>query len=260
MMEDMQHTSAETAATADYRLSHTRPGKAKEYDSRFTDNAHRRMVWRLEQLVLKDVADRYLPPRFRHLDFACGTGRILHCLEPLAGSSTGVDVSDEMLSLARSRLPTATLHNADLTRQDVLAGERFDLITAFRFFPNAQPTLRREAMAAIVRHLSDNGVVVFNNHLNNESLRYRISRLFGRKLPEGMSPAEAVDLISGAGLQVKRVYHIGVVPSEERFLLLPAPVLEGLERQAMRGEFLRPLAQNLIYVCERRQATLSSMS
>ena len=45
----------------------------------------------------------------------------------------------------------ATLVEGDLTREPLLGERRFDLVTAFRFFPNAEPALRRDVMAALVR-------------------------------------------------------------------------------------------------------------
>ena len=90
--------------------------------------------------VLRDHAPR---TPLVHLDFACGTGRILEYFAGRVDSSTGVDVSDSMMEVAGRWPPKAELIEADLTQNDVLGDRRFNLITAFRFFPNAEPELRQ---------------------------------------------------------------------------------------------------------------------
>ena len=49
-----------------------------------------------------------------HLDFACGTGRIAATLQERVTKTTGVDISAEMLSVARNRLPGAELVCGDM--------------------------------------------------------------------------------------------------------------------------------------------------
>ena len=52
-----------------------------------------------------------------------------------------------MLALARERCPHAKVILGDVTTTPGLAPGPFDLITAFRFFLNAEPTLRNEVLA-----------------------------------------------------------------------------------------------------------------
>ena len=150
-------------------------------------NPYRAMVWRLEQRVLDGVLRDHLDSRnVALLDFACGTGRIMGHLLGRVASVTGVDVSPSMMEIARKVAPGAELIEADLTQSDVLGERCFELVTAFRFFPNAEPELRRAVMQALARHLSPEGVLVFNNHKNRDSLRRRISRFLGREVTRGI--------------------------------------------------------------------------
>jgi SAM-dependent methyltransferase len=235
-----------------YRESHKEPGRGSSYDRAFRENAHRAIIWELEKRAIDDAVRRFFADRpIRHLDFACGTARILCYLEDRAIQSTGVDVSPSMLEVARANARKAEILHADLTRQDVLGQRQFDLITAFRFFPNAEPALRRDAMAAIVKHLAPSGYVVFNNHMNQSSLLNRFGRLLCRGGTMGMAQAEVDELVATAGLKIEKVYPIGLLPATERHLFMPRQVLRAIERMASACGVFKGLSQDLIFVCGR---------
>ena len=240
-----------------YRESHLRKGA--DYHETFTSMPHRAVVWSLERRLLRRIVRKHLPDRSpSHLDFACGTGRLLELLSPITSSSTGVDISTSMLEIARDRLTGVELIETDITRADCLGSRRFDLITAFRFFPNAEPPLRLDALDVLARHLEPNGILVFNNHMNRGSLIRRIVVSLGRTgatpgldAQWGMSHREAYELVEAAGLAVEREYHLAVLPFTDRHMLRPARLLEGLEEGLGQIGWLAPVAQNLIYVCRR---------
>ena len=242
--------------TSDYRNSHLHPGKGSSYDRQFTRNPYRSLVWEYERKILDRVMERWkerTPPR--HLDFACGTGRILRYLENRTGESVGADLSPSMLEPARGTLQKSEIIEADLTKNDILGDRRFDLITAFRFFPNAQEELRSEVVHLLARHLAPEGWLIFNNHKNTRSLRNRLARALGRKGFQGMSPAQAKEFLNRAGLEVVDIYHFGVLPATEGRLLLPRPLLRGVERVLARWKWLRYYGQNLIYVCRHGETS-----
>jgi SAM-dependent methyltransferase len=66
-------------------------------------------------------------PPGRALDAACGTGRHARHLLELGHEVTGVDLSPEMLTVARAKVPGATFREADL-RNIPGAGGEFDLV------------------------------------------------------------------------------------------------------------------------------------
>lgn len=231
---------------SDYRYSHTKAGKGRRYHEKFRHNTHRAMVWTLERQFLDDIVQKAFPcGRISHLDFACGTGRILKHLHKHTDLSVGVDLSEEMLRVARKEIDQAEIIRADLTRNDLLGDRKFNLITAFRFFPNAQPELRVEAMRVLVKHLADYGYIIFNNHLNLSSLLNRMRGISG----QAMSQAEVQNLVVSNGLKIIKVYHIGVLPANESNPYLAGRVLLAVESIASRFRILRTYAQNLIYVC-----------
>lgn len=239
----------------DYRDSHKAPNKGLEYHAKFSKNPHRSMIWEMEKSALDDVIGELFGGRtYRHLDFACGTGRIIEHLQGRAAESVGIDVSESMLAVARPRLASAEFLNVDITCGDVLGDRQFDLITAFRFFPNAQDELRRGAIAGLVRHLSPGGYLIFNNHKNYTSLSYRVGRFLTRRPLGEMRESEVKEMLQDAGLKIIRVCHMGVVPSTDRYRIAPIPVLHWMEKKFAKIKILRSFASNVIYICCREDA------
>ena len=238
-----------------YRESHLHRGA--DYHELFSSLPHLAMVWSLERrLLLRIIAKHFPTSPPSHLDFACGTGRILGLLSPYTESSTGVDVSASMLQIARDTLADVELIETDITRDDCLGSRQFDLITAFRFFPRAEPPLRSDAIAVITRHLKPGGVLIFNNHMNRHSLVRRVVVALGRTNPAerqistwGMSRREAYDLASLAGLEVMAEHSLAALPFTDRHMLRPSRLLEVTESILSRVGLFAPLARNLIYVC-----------
>jgi len=92
----------------------------------------------------------------------------------------GIDVSEAMLMCAP--VPeNVTLYCIDITK--VSLAETFDVVTAFRFFLNAEDSLRRGALRAIYRHLRKGGVLVCNIHLNATSPMGLVSRILNWVYP-----------------------------------------------------------------------------
>jgi SAM-dependent methyltransferase len=240
------------STTASYRASHLTKGIG--YHAKFLANTRRRLLWSLEQHLLATIWKRHLVDRnVQHLDFACGTGRILAYFEPQVDVSVGVDVSPAMLEIARSTTQRSTFIQGDITQQNLLGNAKFDLITAFRFFPNAEPALRNAAIAILTSHLKSDGILVFNNHISTASLRRRLVRLLTwcQRGTNGMSPFEVDALVATGGLRILRTYHAGIVPESEESLWRPRWLVERIERLGTRLPVAR-FAENVIYVCCHR--------
>lgn len=242
-----------------YTLSHQGSGKGASYDASFSQRNYRRLVWEWERsildLVATEIAAKSGPPS--HLDFACGTARVLAHLEDKVGSSVGVDVSSSMLEVARKNVDQATLIEANIVDGDTsaLPHADFGLITSFRFFLNAEPELRLKAIKAISALLADDGRLVINNHLNRKSLRGRLLRAFTKarhgdadRYPT-LTDAEVVDLLGAAGLEVETTHRYGLWPiSPTERTRLPLAAISMFERFAERVGALDPFATYIIYV------------
>jgi len=237
----------------DYRESHLRPGIGESYQASFRD-PYRSLFWELEKRVLDRILVECLGDGdVHHLDFACGTGRILSHVAGRAHVSVGVDVSASMLAVAKESSERSEIYQADLTTNDILEERKFNLITAFRFFPNAQPALRNDAMRVLVRHLGEGGRLVFNNHKNLASVKYRLARLRGRGGFKGMSLAEASELVSKNGLEIQKSYALGFTPASDRHMIIPAALLRWLEGGLSKWPAIKPWGENVIFVCRRAE-------
>jgi SAM-dependent methyltransferase len=181
---------ATSPAPGSYRESHLGAVKARSYDVDLWDpRAAKGLDWLTEQRLLVRILESVGSSAPGSVaDFACGTGRVLEYLGRYFPAPVGIDVSPDMLALARSRCPRARLILGDVTTTPGLAPGPFDLITAFRFFLNAEPPLRSEVLAWMRVALRPGGVVVANFHLNPASLR-------GMYLRARMNPAERIPMM-----------------------------------------------------------------
>lgn len=161
----------------DYRASHLERGG--HYDASLSTVPFDAYMadWERTHLT-RIVRDLFPQGPARYLDFACGTGRVTSTVASLAKSSTGVDISPSMIQVATQKVPTATFHLCDLTRDDPDLGE-FDLITSFRFFGNAQDELRDSALRALVKRMAPDAHLVINSHRNPRAPYAILDRLTG---------------------------------------------------------------------------------
>lgn len=236
----------------DYRLSHLAQEKGNSYHRTFSSNPYRKMIWKFEKRILDGILSEFLANHeLYHLDFACGTGRILAHFAARAAVSVGVDVSPSMLAVARKFLYSSELFEADLTKNDILGDRKFNLITVFRFFPNAQPSLREDSMRVLMKHLDTDGCIVFNNHKNIASMKFRLARLRGCGGSTGMSLNEVHDLLAKNGLKICKKYSLGFTPANENHTFIPIFLLQRLE-QILSGYLpIWHLGENIIFVCRR---------
>lgn len=232
-----------------YRTSHMNRGM--DYHNKFFGNTHRAMMWLLEREVLQSVAASV--PSRRMLDFACGTGRVTAEISDRFVEAVGVDVSESMLDVARQMAPRAHFRNVDVTDPNFDPGllGKFELITAFRFFPNAEQELRAAALAALSGLLADGGKIVFNNHKNQASLVYSVASLIrGRK--QGMTRNECLELIAASGLEVESEGHFGLIPFVDRFgIPFPVTIAAYFERALSRYAVFARWSSNIIFVCKK---------
>lgn len=238
----------------DYRTTHIGPDSwAKDYDAKlFSPGSFDASMWEREQRLIDYIVQTHVTRRQSCLDFACGTGRVLAHIERQFETAVGLDISDTMLANARERVKAATLVCGDATTDPgVLGGRRFDFITAFRFFLNAQPSLRDEAMAFLASALKDgDSRLLFNAHGNRHSTRVLVAakaKLTGEQF-ESMSLRECIELAERHGLEVAEWYGIG---SYDKALsrLMPFNVWRWAERAV---PLPRRFAVYLYLVCRRR--------
>jgi SAM-dependent methyltransferase len=92
----------------------------------------------------------------RVLDVGCGTGLVLVLAAQRGGVVAGVDVTPELLAVARERLPDADLREADMERLP-FADEAFDAVLGVNAFQFAGDPVR--ALREAVRVVRPGGLV-----------------------------------------------------------------------------------------------------
>ena len=235
---------------AGYAESHKHKGQA--YHERFNKLPGRRLVWAMERDFLLSSTQEKIGT---HLDFAGGTGRIAGAIEDRCATQIVLDVSESMLAIAASQLKNARIVCADF-RSDpgIVPATSVDLVTAFRFFPNAEPGLRDAAMQFISRVLKRGGKLICNNHRNFWSLPYVAGRLvFSRDSSGGMKNKYLVALAERHGLSLVQSESMGVIPQNERFAPLPWSAMGAME-SAIRGRWgsRHRMGYNVVFVFTKR--------
>ena len=102
----------------------------------------------------------HLPSGGTHLlDVACGTGRHLEYLRDRYDVE-GLDISLELLAIARQRLPSVRLHHGDMMAFDL--GQTFDIVTCLFSAIGYAKTLDNlsRAIRCMARHLKAGGLLV----------------------------------------------------------------------------------------------------
>lgn len=205
----------EDCGREEYRDSHASPDYGQHYKMTYETGFYHEQWERLEKPLLQTVLTEMHDAGHRScLDFACGTGRITAVLEDIFPSVSGVDVSSTMLDVARQSCTRADFIERDITKDPL--SESFDVVTAFRFFLNAQPELRAGALTGIYQSLNDKGRLVMNIHVNSSSvlgLVYRLrNKLKGRVVAKTCSFSEIEMYLHEAGFTIESTYWYSYLP------------------------------------------------
>jgi SAM-dependent methyltransferase len=186
----------------------------------YADGTFDSHVSRLQLAWVRSIVESSFAAPPVHLDFACGTGRILAALEDVTAESFGFDVSAEMLELARARHLRATLLETDPMAPQLSLpriGDRPVVVTMFRFLLNTEPEVRGIALEFAARALSEHpdSLLIVNNHGNKTSLRELARLKPKRRGPwfNSMSDREMRALLEAHGLQAAARFGVGFAPS-----------------------------------------------
>jgi SAM-dependent methyltransferase len=213
-------------------------------------------VWnRLEQPLLEEAL-RECKSDGPALDVACGTGRITAFVATRFRHTVGVDVSRSMLEQARRTSRGIRFVQGDVAKKRGTR-IRYSLITAFRFFQNAEPALRMQVLNRIAEKLAPHGVALVNLHANPTSLYgiyHTLRRLLGLRAHRGTSlgdiraslPSElAIGAVHPYGFW-PRIFYIGQSGN------VIADAFERLASHLSLGCRLR-LAQHILITIHRRE-------
>jgi SAM-dependent methyltransferase len=127
--------------------------------ARVYDDLCRHKDYAAATLVLREILQRVVPHAASLLDVACGTGRHLEHLRSHFRVE-GLDLSPEMLQIARSRCPGIPFHEGSLV--DFRLADTFDVVTCLFGSIGYALTLEnlRRAFHTMAHHLKPGGVLV----------------------------------------------------------------------------------------------------
>ena len=232
---------------------------AVDYERFYTPGTADHAIWTHERKILTDLLARYRKnwPTCDYLDFACGTGRVIEFMESRMTTSRGIDRSSEMLRLAAPKLQRSELICTDITKSDVPEG-KYDLITAFRFFLNAEPSLRVAVIKALAARLKNaESMLVLTNHGNPFSYKgamwpiHRTRQLLVGSQPFGnyLTHKQIKHLLEESGLHIVERFGCGII-SPRLFKAAPS-VADSIERRFGGGKVARAIGVNQIYVVSK---------
>ncbi|MEW6710824.1 MAG: class I SAM-dependent methyltransferase [Candidatus Riflebacteria bacterium] len=102
----------------------------------------------------------FVKNRNRALDIGCGSsGRIIDLLQSHGFLVEGVDISVQMLELAKKRHPDVTFHHADICHW--VFPEKYDLISAWDSIWHLPLFEQKPVMQKIMQALNPGGVFIF---------------------------------------------------------------------------------------------------
>lgn len=132
----------------DVRATYADPVVARGWDARRSRSL-------FEAAWLRRACDG-LGPGAPVLDLGCGAGDPIGAWLIAGGFDVvGVDASPAMLALARTRMPGATLVEADMRGLDLR--RRFDAVIAWDSFFHLSPAARRRTIRRVADHLNPGG-------------------------------------------------------------------------------------------------------
>jgi SAM-dependent methyltransferase len=233
-------------------LSFSSPDVAATYDrERYGPGAYYSFIWDLQRPLLTRTALAVAArtPRPRYLDFACGSGRVLAALEPLVGPAVGLDVSPAMVALAAAKVAGAELRIGDILSDPDVVDRDYDLITAFRFFLHADPSVRGPVLASLADRLRDPGSrLVFNVQGVSSSLHGLAAQRPGSS-ETSMSLASVRRMVRDAGLTIESWAGYGVCPACRERLRPMRRLMRTLDAWAAGSQALRGVSRDVIFVC-----------
>lgn len=201
-----------------YRERFQLKAEVDHYGSLYETGTRDSLVWDLQKKYLLSALSPWLARPSRYLDFACGTGRIVHLVakEFPDAAVDAVDISAAMVEKARQSISPAEIdwQVGDIVTDDAIALGPYDAISAFRFLLNAEPEVRLDVLRALRRRISPSGLLIVSVQGNRSSLRTlaRLKRNAAGEDIATLSRGMVQQLASASGFEIAAAHGCSVVP------------------------------------------------
>lgn len=220
-------------------------------------------IWTLQaprvSRLLREVVQH--DPAARHLDFACGTGRITRLAEEIFSEVDALDISSAMVELARATGSKARFYVGNILESPHLCPGPYASITAFRLLLNLDPPLRVPLLIELHHRLERDGMLLINLHGNRLSLRqpailwkrwrFRNKPVIKGTMLNDMSRKEVERCLEATGFVAELVCGTGVLPPTVYRWPLRS-VWSRLDRWLSGLGFLNPFCIDLIFTCRKK--------
>jgi len=134
--------------------------------------------------VIADIEQLGCTRRGAALDFGCGVGRLVRPLAARFDEVTGVDVSPDMLRLARENVPDERAVSFVRTLDDpALAGKRFDLVHTYIVMQHIRPVQGLPILAALAGLTAPGGALAVHFTVGDLNRTRRRLNAFRYRLP-----------------------------------------------------------------------------
>jgi SAM-dependent methyltransferase len=235
-----------------YRDTHLGTDKAAEYEQAYAEGYYAdEWAWFERPFLVRTFSRLRTRGTAEAADFACGTGRVLRVAADVFPMSFGLDISPDMLKVAAANSPTSKLLAFDASAGTVR--EQFDVVSAFRFFLNAEDSLRASGAAAMYAMLRPGGSLVVNTHSQPWSplgITKVMRRVYGTRL-RTLSARSLCQLLRHAGFTIDSVTYHGLVPRMGEFYPGWYRALHRSLDSRPAPRWLRPFAESAIIVAHR---------
>jgi SAM-dependent methyltransferase len=220
----------------------------------YQQDAHSSKIWQIEQEYLAKVIQDYVRDKtnVRYLDFACGAGRIIRFIEEYMDYSVGVDISGAMLIQARKHVKKSVLKEMDIIKEEM--GQTFDVITSFRFFLNAEDSLRTAVLKSILKLMNENTIFIFSIQGNKFSLRgivYLIKRILRKPGFNQLSHYGVKRMLQRNGFRVVGLDGMGFLPGAFYKIKRIKDIVFFIDKLIYRMKFLNLFSHNLIFLVKK---------
>ena len=112
-------------------------------------------------LAVHEYAIAFTQRRRRALDVGCGcSGRFIELLQGHGFAPIGIDISWQMIALARQRHPEVQLHHADICNWELPT--TYDFITAWDSIWHVPLSAQKAVFTKLVKGLAEDGVLIFS--------------------------------------------------------------------------------------------------
>jgi SAM-dependent methyltransferase len=148
---------------------------AKSYSVLYEVNSTEDQLSKIENKLCLEMLTGAKPIQsFTHLDFACGTGRILGYFEKLSSKQIGLDISPDMLEIAKASSKAQLLLPDEYFKAfELLEAGDVVIISAFRFVLNSEQRDLDDFISFCKKILDthENAYLMINNHGSKFSFR-----------------------------------------------------------------------------------------